>query len=396
MDISYTPEQQALKNRIANYFKDFVTPDLIEEKKHPDFFEGGGPVFKQKMKQLAKDGLLGLGWPVELGGAGIGPVEQHIFTEEVMSSGFPYPFLTVDTVGPMLAQHGSEFIQENIVREILKGEIIISVGYSEPNAGTDLASLQTRADRDEATGDWIINGQKIWTSLGHYADYVWLAARTNQSPDIKKHKGITLFLVPTALEGFSHTPIKTMGIRTNATYYQDIRLPDKYRVGEIDGGWQLITGQLNRERLSIVNPGMITGVFEQVCAWCATSKDIDGKPLISTPWIKENLARVHTGIETLKLLCWKQAWAMQTGNPDMADASAAKVYGSEFFVEAWRLLLEVMGQAGTLSGDSEGAILKGVLEKRYRVGSTLTFGGGTNEIQREIIASAGLWLPRAR
>ncbi len=396
MDISYTPEQQALKDRLSAYFKDFITPDLVEEKKNPEMFEGGGPVFRQKMQQLSADGLLGLGWPVELGGEGIGPVEQHIFTEEVMSSGFPYPFLTVDTVGPMLAQNGNDFLRDTVVKDILKGEVIIAVGYSEPGAGTDLASLKTRADRDEESGDWIINGQKIWTSLGHFADYIWLAARTNQSPDIKKHKGITMFLVPTSLEGFSHTPIHTMGIRTNATYYQDIRLPDKYRVGEIDGGWQLITGQLNRERLSIVNPGMITGVFEQVCQWCANTNDSHGEPVIKTQWVKENLAKVHTGLETLKMLCWKQAWAMQNGNPDMADASAAKVYGSEFFVEAWRLMLEVMGQAGTLGEDSEGAILRGVLEKRYRVGSTLTFGGGTNEIQREIVAAAGLWLPRAR
>ena len=182
-----------------------------------------------------------------------------------MSSGFPYPFLTVDTVGPMLAQNSNAFIQDTVVKEILKGKVIISVGYSEPGAGTDLASLKTRADRDAETGDWIINGQKIWTSLGQFADYIWLAARTNQDPEIKKHKGITMFLVPTDFEGFSCTPIHTLGMRTNATYYQDIRVPDKYRVGEIDGGWGLITGQLNRERLSIVNPGMLGGLFEKVC-----------------------------------------------------------------------------------------------------------------------------------
>jgi alkylation response protein AidB-like acyl-CoA dehydrogenase len=393
MHIAYTPEQQALKQEVATYLKSIVTDELLEEKKDPELFEGGGPVFRAKMLQMGVDGWLGFGWPRELGGQGRGPVEQYIFTEEIMASGFPYPFLTLDTVGPMLAQHGNTFIKQEVVKPILRGEVIISVGYSEPNAGTDLASLTTRAEQD---GDhWIINGQKVWTSLGHFADYVWLAARTNQDPALKKHKGITLFLVPTSLRGFSHTPIRTLGFRTNATYYQDIRLPDKYRVGEVDGGWQLITGQLNRERLSIVNPGMIAGVFEQVCQWCAQTRDTEGKPLICTHWVKENLARIYTGIETLKMLCWKQAWAMQTGNPDMADASAAKVYGSEFFVEAYRLMLEVLGQAGTLTEDSEGALLRGILEKRYRFGSTLTFGGGTNEIQREIIAAAGLWLPRS-
>jgi 3-oxocholest-4-en-26-oyl-CoA dehydrogenase alpha subunit len=394
MKIAYTPEQQALKEKVARYMQEILTPDLLEEKKDPAFFEGGGPVFKEKMLKMGRDGWLGLGWPVELGGQGIGPVEQHIFTEEVMAAGFPYPFLTVDTVGPMLAQNGSGFIRENVVKEILKGKVIISVGYSEPGAGTDLASLKTRADRDG--DDWIINGQKVWTSLGHFADYVWLAARTNHDPAVKKHKGITIFLVPTSLEGFSCTPIHTLGMRTNATYYQDIRVSDQYRIGEVDGGWKLITGQLNRERLSIVNPGMVTGLFEEVCQWSAKTRDPQGRPLLEKPWVRESLARTATDLEVLKLLCWKQAWAMQNGNPQMADSSAAKVYGSEFFVETYRRLLEILGQAGTLCRGSEGALLQGKLEHRYRVGSVLTFGGGTNEIQRDIIAAAGLWLPRAK
>ncbi len=393
MKICYTQEQLVLKEKVAAYMQEIMTPDLIEEKNDPQYFEGGGPVFREKMLKMGREGWLGLGWPLELGGKAIGPMEQHIFTEEVMAAGFSYPFLTVDTVGPMLAQNGSDFIRETVVKEILKGTVIIAVGYSEPSAGTDLASLKTRADRDG--DDWVINGQKVWTSMGHFADYVWLAARTNHDPAIKKHKGITIFLVPTSFEGFSCTPIHTLGMRTNATYYQDIRVPDKYRIGEIDGGWKLITGQLNRERLSIVNPGMVTGLFEQVCQWCAATRDVNGQPLINTPWVKENLARIATELETLKLLVWKQAWAMEHGNPEMAASSAAKVYGSEFFVEAYRRMLEVVGQAGTLTRDSEGAVLMGKLEHRYRVASVLTFGGGTNEIQRDIIAAAGLWLPRA-
>jgi alkylation response protein AidB-like acyl-CoA dehydrogenase len=394
MDISYTAEQSALKKRLADYLENIATDELFEEMKNPECFEGGGPVFKQRMKKLGEDGWLGLAWPQEHGGQGIGPIEQHIFAEEMIGSGFPYPFLTMDAIGPVLATHANEFIRKTVVPNILSGELIIAVGYSEPNAGTDLASLTTRADRDG--DDWIINGQKIWTSMGHFADYVWLAARTEQDPNIKKHKGITMFLVPTDFEGFSHTPINTMGFRTNTTYYENIRLPDKYRVGEINGGWKLITGQLNRERLSIVNPGMLTGLFEQVCQWSADTLDRHGEPLIKTPWIKQNLALVHNGLETLKMLCWKQAWSMQYGEPDMAGSSAAKVYGTEFFVEAYRMMLEVLGQTGTLCEGSQGAELRGKLEQRYRFGSILTFGGGTNEIQREIIAAAGLWLPRAR
>jgi len=393
MKICYTPEQLALKEKVHRYMKDIATDALHNEKKDANLFEGGGPVFREKMQKMGRDGWLGLSWPKELGGQAIGPVEQHIFTEEVLSTGFPYPFLTIDTIGPMLAQHGSAFIKEIIVKRILKGETFIAVGYSEPGAGTDLASLKTRADRDG--DDWVINGQKIWTSLGQFADYVWLAARTNHDPAIKKHKAITIFLVPTNSSGFSFTPIHTLAIRTNATYYQDIRIPDKYRIGEVDGGWKLITGQLNRERLAIVNPGMLGGIVEEVFSWAARTKDHNGDFIINKPWVKENIARIHTEYETLKLLCWKQAWAMQNGNPDMADSSAAKVFGSEFFVETYRRLLEILGYAGILTSDSEGALIKGKLEHRYRAGSVLTFGGGTNEIQRDIIAAAGLWLPRA-
>jgi 3-oxocholest-4-en-26-oyl-CoA dehydrogenase alpha subunit len=393
MKISYTQEQQALQEKILAYMKEIATNELHEEKKDPNLAEGGGPVFREKMHKMGRDGWLGLAWPKELGGQAIGPVEQYIFTEAVMSTSFPYPFLTIDTIGPMLAQHGSDFIKETVAKEILKGNLFLSVGYSEPGAGTDLASLTTRADRDG--DDWIINGQKIWTSLGQFADYVWLAARTNHDPAVKKHKGITIFLVPTTAPGFSYTPIHTLAVRTNATYYQDIRISDQYRVGEIDGGWKLITGQLNRERLSIVNPGMLGGIIERVCRWAAQTKDHSGDFIINKPWVRENIARVHTEFETLKLLCWKQSWAMQSGNPDMADSSAAKVFGSEFFVETYRRLLEIVGYAGILAAGSEGALLKGKLEHSYRAGSVLTFGGGTNEIQRDIIAAAGLWLPRA-
>jgi alkylation response protein AidB-like acyl-CoA dehydrogenase len=187
-----------------------------------------------------------------------------------------------------------------------------------------------------------------------------------------------------------------MGVRTNATYYSDVRLPDKYRVGEVNGGWKLITGQLNIERLSLVTHGQVDSLYQQVCEWAAATEAPQGGRLIELPWVQHNLARVRSGLEVVKLICWKQAWSMDQGALDMANASVAKVYGTEFFVELYRLLLEVMGQAGTIAEDSPGAVLRGVLESRWRVGSVLTFGGGTNEVQRDIIAMAGLWLPRSR
>lgn len=393
MEIELTPEQVALRQQIREYLaNEIMTPELVEEFKEPEYAEGGGPLHRKMLAKMGADGWIGVSWPKEWGGREWTALEQYIFTEEVIRAGFHYPFLTTEAIAPVLMEHATETVRDEVVPGIRRGEVVIAIGYSEPSAGTDLASLKTRAERDG--DDWIINGQKIWTSLGNFADYVWLAARTNPEAE-KKHKGLTMFLVPTDCEGFSHTPIWTLGVRTNATYYENIRLPDKYRVGEINGGWKLITGQLNRERLSLVTHGMVAGLYDEVRDWAAATK-IDGERVIDRPWVQRNLARAHLGLEALKLICWKQAWAMDRGTLEMAEASTAKVYGTEFFIELYRLLLEVLGEAGTIQADSPGAVLKGKLEHRYRTGSILTFGGGTNEVQRDIIAMAGLWMPRGR
>ena len=392
MNIELTAGQQKLQQEVRNYMQGLMTPAMLAEMDDPDRKEGGGPEFRRQFARMGADGWIGLSWPASLGGKEMSCMEQYIFTDEVVRSGFPYPFLTTEAVAPVLAEHGNEEIRETVVKGIQRGEVVIAIGYSEPDAGTDLASLKTRAERDG--DDWVINGQKMWTSLANFADYVWLAARTD--PDAAKpHRGLTMFLVPTDFEGFSHTPVRTMGVRTNATYYSDIRLPDKYRVGEINGGWKLITGQLNHERLSLVTHGQVASLYESVCAWSAATPVAGGK-LIEQPWVQHNLARVKTGLEAVKLICWKQAWAMDQDALGMAEASMAKVYGTEFFVELYRLLLEIMGQAGTISKGSPGAVLQGKIEFRYRVGSVLTFCGGANEVQRDIIAMAGLWMPRTR
>ena len=393
MNIELTTQQKALQMEVREYMKTVMTPELLEEMKIDDLKEGGGPEFRKQYARMGADGWIGLSWSKELGGREMSHVEQYIFTDEVVRSGFAYPFLTTEAVTPVIAANANAEVREEVVGGVKQGKVTIAIGYSEPNAGTDLASLTTRAERD---GDhWIINGQKMWTSLGNFADYVWLAARTD--PDAsKKHKGLTMFLVPTNIKGFSCNPVHTLGVRTNATFYSDIRLPDKYRVGEVNAGWKLITGQLNIERLSLFTHGQVDSLYQGVCEWAAETAAPGGGKIIELPWVQHNLAKVKTGLEVVKLICWKQAWTMDQGPLNMADASVAKVYSSEFFVELYRMLLEVMGQAGTIATHSPGAVLKGKLEFRWRVGAVLTFGGGANEVQRDIIAMAGLWMPRTR
>ena len=393
MNIELTAHEKKLQQEVRSYMADIMTPAMIAEQQDQNLKEGGGPEFRRQYAKMGADGWIGLSWPKALGGKELSHMEQYIFTDEVVRSGFAYPFLTTEAVAPVIAANANDAIREEVVGGIKNGKVVVAIGYSEPNAGTDLASLTTKAERDG--DDWVINGQKMWTSLANFADYVWLAARTDPDP-AKKHKGLTMFLVPTDSAGFSHTPVHTMGVRTNATYYSDVRLSDKYRVGEINGGWKLITGQLNIERLSLVTHGQVDELYQQVCQWSAETGAPGGGKLIEQPWVQQNLARVKTGLEVVKLICWKQAWSMDQGALDMANASVAKVYGTEFFVELYRLLLEVMGQAGSIAAESTGAVLRGKIEFRWRVGSVLTFGGGTNEVQRDIIAMAGLWMPRTR
>ena len=393
MNIQFTQEQLALRDELRAYFAQLMTPELRAECER-DMGEGGGPLWREALRQMGRDGWIGVGWPESWGGRGLTPLEQFIFVEEVMRAGYPFPFLTTESVGPILAEHGNDWIRGELVPKILQGELLIAIGYSEPGAGTDLASLKTSAVRDG--DDWVINGQKMWTSLAHFCDYTWLAVRTDSDAP-KKHQGISMFLVPNSDPGWSCTPVHTLGgVRTNATYYDNIRVSDDHLVGELNGGWKLITGQLNRERLSLINFGPISQLFNQVTRWARETELPAGGRVVDQPWVQQNLGRCRALIECMKLIVYKQSWAMTVGALEMADASAAKVYGSEGFIEIYRMLGEVVGQAGLLrSGSGQGCVEAGKIERLYRTASIITFGGGANEIQRDIISAAGLWMPRA-
>ncbi|MFP6638606.1 MAG: acyl-CoA dehydrogenase family protein [Myxococcota bacterium] len=387
MELDFSPEQKKLRDELRGYFEKMMSPELVGELRGDG--EGGGPLFREAMKQMGRDGLLGVGWPTEYGGQGRTPMEQFIFADEVQSAGFPLPFLTLGTVGPTIMHYGTDEQKAEILPKILAGEIFFAIGYSEPEAGTDLASLRTSGVRE---GDeWVINGQKMWTSLAGYADYVWLAVRTD--PEVSKHRGLSMFLVPTTSEGYSRQPIMTVGgVTTNATFYDNVRVPHTALIGGESNGWSLITGQLNHERISLSSVGPIRRTLRDVVEW-ARETEVDGERVIDKSWVRHNLARVHAKVEVVRLMNWKQAWAAQEGQPHPAAASAVKVFGSELNIEAYRALLEITNARGNVAGDSPGAVLQGRIESGYRNGLILTFGGGTNEVQRDIIAMAGMGLP---
>ena len=389
MEIGYTDEQEALRRELREYYARLLTPDVEEALARS---HGVGPDMRRIVKQMATDGWLGIGWPEEYGGQGRSDIEQFIFFDESMRAGAPVPMLTINTVGPTIMQFGTDEQKAEFLPRILAGDIHFCIGYTEPGSGTDLASLTTRAVRD---GDeYVINGQKIFTSLAGDADYVWLATRTD--PEAPKHKGISMFVVPMDTPGIKVVPMQLLGDHNiNYTFYEDVRVPASNLVGGENNGWTLITNQLNHERVTLCSPGIVERALTDTRAWAQQAKLPDGRRVIDQEWVRIHLARVHAKLEFLKLINWKVAWSATQGRLDVADASTIKVFGTEFYLEAFRLLAEVVGQAGYLQRGTPEAVLAGRLEMYARSLVILTFGGGTNEIQRDLIAIFGLGMPRS-
>ena len=391
MRIELTKEQRSLQGELREYFTALMTPEVRERTRNADFAEN--PDYKALIRQIGQDGWLGVGWPVEYGGKGFTPIEQYIFFNESQAAACPLPFLTTNTVGPTIREFGTLAQKEEFLPKILAGEMHFSIGYSEPDAGTDLASLKTRAVND---GDeWVINGQKLYTSLAYNADYIWLAARTD--PHAKAHKGISMFLVPTDNPGFSIQPFRTFGpTDTTATFYDDVRVPETALVGELNGGWGLITNQLNHERVSLFASGRLMNLVADAIEWARETKLADGRRVIDQEWVQIKLAECRALVRYLDLMNWKVAHDNTVGQMSPADASAIKVHGSESMHAIYVALTEVVGSAGHLREGSPGADCSHQIESSYSVVWVLTFGGGTNEIQRDIIGMVGLGLPRER
>jgi 3-oxocholest-4-en-26-oyl-CoA dehydrogenase alpha subunit len=390
MQLEYSPEQEQLRDEIRATMEQVMTPErqaAVSERVE------GGPAVRECVRALAAANLLGVGWPKEFGGQGFSAIEQFIFAEEARRVNAPIPLVTLNTVGPTLMEFGTEEQKQKFLPAILDGSVEFAIGYSEPEAGSDLASLRTTAVRDGSGPDaeYVINGQKMFTSGAAYADYIWLAARTD--PNVKKHKGISIFIVPTSSAGFSWQPLHTMpGISTFYTFYDNVRVPASAIVAGENQGWQLITTQLNFERAALGNLSALEPLFEQTLQW-AIDTELDGGRVIDQPWVQFALARAEAQVAAYKLMNLRVNAAMTKGLLNMGEASAVKVFGTELTQQVAGELLEVLDHNGLRRGAD--APLRGALESAYRVAVISTFGGGANEIQRDIIAMAGLGMPRA-
>ncbi|MEW2391212.1 acyl-CoA dehydrogenase family protein [Streptomyces venezuelae] len=374
------------QRRLRAYFRDVM----------PDGPPDGTDVERQRrlLRRIGADGMLGLGWPVEYGGQGRGADEQFVFFDEAYRAGAPVSMVTLNTVGPTLMKYGTEEQKATFLPRILSGDLVFAIGYSEPSAGTDLAALRTRAVRDG--DDWLVDGQKIFTSNAQNADWIWLACRTD--PDASKHQGISILLVPTDAPGFSWTPIDTVGgLTTTATYYDGIRVPAANLVGEENGGWGLITNQLNHERVALAAIGMQAEDFYAAALDRASTPDpVTGERRIDAPWVRSRLAEVHVRLAASRLLNWRLVGDVGAGRLAPGDASGVKFAGTESAVEVYRMCQEIAGEAGLVRAGSPGGLWDGELERMNRAAQINTFGGGVSEVQREIVATMRLGMRRGR
>lgn len=416
MHLAPTERQRALRAGLRSYFRELIPPGGSAPGAAPD------PAGQRALlRRIGADGLLGLGWPVEYGGQGRGPDEQFVFFDEAYRAGAPVSMVTLNTVGPTLMKYGTEEQKRYFLPRILSGDLVFAIGYTEPGAGTDLASLRTRAVRDTGMrdtairdagvrgtgfrgtgfrgtgvrdtggdGDWLIDGGKTFTSNAQQADWIWLACRTD--PEAPKHKGISILLVPTDAPGFSWTPIETVGgLTTTSTYYDGVRVPAGNLVGEENGGWGLITNQLNHERVALAAIGMqAEDHFAEALAYARETG------IVEQPWVRTRLAEAYARLAATRLLNWRLVGDVGAGQLAPGDASGVKFAGTESAVAVYALCQEVLGDAGLVRAGSPGAFGDGELERMNRAAQINTFGGGVSEVQREIVATMRLGMRRKK
>ncbi|MGQ0434801.1 MAG: acyl-CoA dehydrogenase [Microthrixaceae bacterium] len=387
MDFRFEAETEAFRTEVRSFIDEHLSEEIVDRAHATGTMHDWG-----FHKALCERGYLASGWPTEVGGLGRSAIDQTLLMQELYASGAPIDGLNIASmVGATLLVCGTEEQKASILPRILAGEVMCCLGYSEPDAGSDVAAVATRAVRD---GDqWVIDGQKVFTTMAHEAHYVFLLTRTN--PDAPKHKGLTMFLVPMKSPGIEITPMATMGgERTNITFYNGVRVPDSYRVGDIDAGWSVMHAALVYER-SGANWGEPHQLVESVASW-ARQPGADGVRPFDDVILRSALARWSTELEVGRLLLYRTAWLSAQGEMPQVEGSMAKLHITEAFVRASAELLDLLGAAGLVGGDGPGTVLRGLVEHAFRHAVVTTIYGGSSEVQREIIAGRGLGLPRNR
>ncbi len=387
MRTRYSKEQIELRNELRAYFQKLMTPDVVRRV----IGREGGPEFRALIEQLGSDGILTLGWPEKFGGRNYTATEQLILFEEAWSAHAPFPLVTINTIGPAIMKFGTEEQQQFFLPRIASGQCIFAVGYTEPASGTDLGSLSTPAVRER--DEFVINGTKVYTSSGQDCDYIWLAARTSEGAR-RPSEGITMFIVDAQDPGYSFAPIHTVAdIETSVTYYENVRVPLDRVIGKVDGGWKLITSQLNHERVALAAMTVIgKKQFERVVAALA-SQSREGSGPLADPLVRAKIGALHCRLEALEILNLRMASQIEQGRLDVALASGAKVKNVLSLIEILRECLELVGEDSLVKFGGPKAIFDGDLERDYRNGQISTVGGGVLEVMRCMVANFGLGMP---
>jgi alkylation response protein AidB-like acyl-CoA dehydrogenase len=389
MRYDFTPAQLAWRDEVRAFLRKAVSPALVVEMREAGN-EGDGPLARAFHEKLFAKGWWGIGWPKEFGGLGKSAIEQFLFVEEMEAAGAPAMRLTITSVAPTILRAGTDEQKDRWLPPMLRGEVEFAVAYSEADAGTDLAALKTRAvlDGDE----WVITGQKMWNTGAHTATHNWVAVRTE--PDAPKHRGISMIIVPMDTPGITVQPLWTWsGIRTNAVFFDDVRVPRANLIGERGMGFYYAMMALDFERITIGSVGMLRRFLRELVAFVRRARR-DRRPLASVPWVRRALADLEMRVEVGRQIGLLNAWLIDQGAVPTKEGSIAKVYVTELNAHLASVGMEILGLAGQLAADDPAAPLHGRLQWLYTTAPMQRFGGGTNEIQRLIIAQRGLGLPR--
>ena len=386
MEFGWNQEFIDFREEVRAFIEEWRTPELLRENWAAE--SGRGPCVKRFHEALNQRGWMRMCWPVAYGGEGKSPLYRFILIEEMEYWDMPYGDVTFTSIAPTLLEYGSEAQKQKHLPAIWRGDAYFALGYSEPNAGTDLASLRTRAERRD--DGWLINGQKTWTSEAEIATHIWLAARTD--PGLPKHKGISIFIVPAEADGVTIRPLRTLsGTRTNQTFYDDVFVEDGALVGEVNQGWSIIMNALSLERVGLVPHGNVARTFDLLLEHLREQRP----ELLRDPCVRRSLAELKLDLHRNRALVTKNAWIISKGETPWGEASMVKVWGSELRYRMANLAMDLLGRSGALTSDSgDRAPAAGRMEHTYRLSPIFRFGGGTNEIQRDIIATRGLGLPR--
>jgi len=393
MNFEFSQEQNAFVAEVEKFLDEHDRPEIMDVRRENMAQIVDTPPRRAFMKEMGHRGWLGMTWPKQYGGSEGDGVYEFLLNECLARRGAPQIGKGVGIIGKTLIRHASEKLKREFLPKILENDVEFAVGYSEPQAGSDAAAMQLKASRDEARGGWVLDGQKIWTTSAHFAEWYWVGARTD--PTAKKHHGITLFLVPMDHEGLEIQPIPTIGDEiTNSVYFDNVFVPDDYVVGELNHGFQYISEALDLERFTMFTYSPIDQRLEVLTEY-VRSEERDGVPLREDPVIRSRVAQLHTQAEVARVLGLKfVSKSMKGGAAPTSEASMYKLFATEFSRRLANASMDIGGTGTQLRLDTEGAPMKGRAESTYRYTVIDTIGGGASEIQKNIIARRKLGLPK--